>query len=150
MNICKKIITVIGFLALSLPAFAIPIHSESELVSVELTLHDVCSIMKQDTITLAKMYKDGKSPEYIVSFLEDRNDAEPAVAFAMPGIMQILGMIETIKAGSPALYSEPNFPNALGIVAYRKCTNDDARGWVQNIPGRAQKIEPPAHPKIKI
>lgn len=95
---------------------------------------------------MAKTHKD------VVRFLEDRNDAEPAMVFSMPGILRILGMIDDTKTGAPDLYIEPNFPIAMGIVSFTICMDDGGMGWVQEVPGRAVIHKPniTSSPKVKI
>ena len=145
MNICAKIITVIGLLALSVSVFAAPIAPEQEPTPITLSLSDVCSIMGMNGITFAELYKEGKTRKEIAEFLEQRNNERPEMVFAMPGVLQILYLIERFKVDSPELYNEPNFPTAMGIVAHDMCMDDGANGWIQDVPGKAKilKQKPP-------
>lgn len=154
MTFFNKIVAVIGLLVLSMSSYAVPTTEVSTVpAKVTLTVVDVCTLMQRDTIIIADMYKTGKTHAEVASFLVNRFEKNPEMAYALPGLIQIISMIDELKTSSPSLFEPSNFPKAMGIATFGMCMNDQGVGWVQAIPGRAKIHQPKfstPNPKVRM
>lgn len=132
-----KILTLIGLLLFPILTPASDDNVEAKTV---LDLDGVCEFIAVDGIALAMMYQDGLSKEDIALKIAERNEREPAMVFAMPGVIRMLFALEMTVEHQPDLLEEEDFAVLFGLTVKEKCIGENADGWVQDVPGKAKVI----------
>ena len=89
-----------------------------------------------DAIDIGLVYIKNQSQQEAAEWVTDRFENDPFFTLYLPGDLRLITVMEEAKLTDDMLVD-------FAVAAQMVCTGEEARGWIQPIPGITIDITPP-------